>query len=243
MVERLEELNQLSSEYYPKAKAFYDIIKEQIIDNIIQINDLINSCEKVTIETIKNKYLEIKNKFKNENETENLIKTNIKISPYKSHITDNYFTVETFVQNYLIDNRLKLDMIFNEETNTPKIIGKLVNNVKPEKLVIDFYSTVGQDDKLGTMINVTFKNISSYSNIIFDSGLNQANIITNFDFDEYSVITKNYKEETENITQTILGVTYKMGQKKIKNFENISDEESIKNIKPKNITFKKNYFY
>ena len=243
MVERLEELNQLSSKYYPEAKSFYFIIKEQIIDDIIKINDLINSCEKVTIETIKNKYLEIKNQFNKVEDKQNLIKSEIVIIPYKTNKTDNYFTVETTVENYLIDNRLTLDIIFDEETTTPKIIGKLVNNVKPKKFDIDFYFTFGQNNKLGREIKVIFNNISSYSNIIFDSSLNQANIITNFDFDEYTVKTQYYEEKSEVKTIIILGVTYVFEGGKIRYYIDTADEEKVKSVDAKNVTFTENYVY
>ena len=243
MVERLEELNQLSSEYYPQVKMFYEIAKEQIIDGIIEINNLINSCEKITIETIKNKYLEIKNQFNKVEDSQNLIKSEIDIIPYKTNRTDNYFTVETVVENYLIDNRLTLDIIFDEETTTPKIIGKLVNNVKPKKFDIDFYSTFGQNNKLGREIKVIFNNISSYSNIIFDSSLNQANIITNFDFDEYTVKTQYYEEKSEVKTIIILGVTYVFEGGKIRYYIDTADEEKVKSVDAKNVTFTENYVY
>ena len=244
MIERLNELNQLSSEYYPQAKIFYEIAKEQIIDGIIEINDLINSCEKITIETIKNKYLEIKNQFNKVEDAQNLIKNEIKIIPYESNKTDNYFTVKTIVQNYLIDNSISLDLIFDEGTTTPKIIGKLVNNVKPKKFDIDFYSTVGQSNKLGRKINVTFNNISSYTDIIFDTGLNQANIITNFDFDGYTVKTQYYEEKEEkNKTHTYKGVTYTIIGKKNTYDIDTPEEEKVHNVEPKNITFIENYIY
>ena len=85
--------------------------------------------------------------------------------------------------------------------------------MKPKKFDIDFYSTFDQSNKLGRKINVTFNNISSYTDIIFDTGLNQANIITNFDFDEYTVKTK-YYEEKEKKTYIYRGVTYIIRGKK-----------------------------
>ena len=47
-------------------------MKEQIIDNIICLNDLLKSCEEVTAETIKNSYIDIKDKFNKVEEAQNL---------------------------------------------------------------------------------------------------------------------------------------------------------------------------
>ena len=138
---------------------------------------------------------------------------------------------------------MTLDIIFDEETTTPKIIGKLVNNVKPKKFDIDFYSTFGQNNKLGREIKVIFNNISSYSNIIFDSSLNQANIITNFDFDEYTVKTQYYEEKSEVKTIIILGVTYVFEGGKIRYYIDTADEEKVKSVDAKNVTFTENYVY
>jgi hypothetical protein len=149
MVERLEELNKLSSEYYPKAQDIYKLMKEQIIDNINKINELINSCEKVTYETINNKYMEIKENCDKIEDEKNIEKKEININPYKTNITDNYFTVITNVGNYLIDNKFTLEVLFEGETKTPKIKGKLINNVSPKTFKIDFYSSTGQNGKYG----------------------------------------------------------------------------------------------
>ena len=243
MIETLEELNQLSSEYYNQAQNVYNLMKEQIINNIIQINELINSCEKVTYEIINNKYIEIKDKFNKIEQSNNLVKNKINISPYKSQQTDNYFTVETNVENYLIDNKFTLDIIFEGESKTPKVIGKVVNNILPKIFDINFYSSTGQNGKLGRRINVVFNNISSYTNIVFDAGLNQANIITNFNFDEYSVKTQYYQEKVESVTKIIMGMTIIIpGVPTIVDIETPM-EEKFKAIPAKNKTLIDNFIY
>ena len=240
MVERLKELNKLSTEYYPKAQTIYEVMKEQIIDNIVKINELINSCEKVTYETINNKYMEIKEKCNKIEDIKNSEKKEININPYKTHITDNYFTVETKVGNYLIDNKFTLDFIFDEKTKTPKIIGKLINNVSPKKFDIDFYSSTGQNGKLGRTINVAFNKIESSSDIVFDSGLNKATILTKFNFDEYTVKTQEYEEKTSTIIKNIMGMTIVIPGVTTRNN---TDVEKIEEVPSKSITLTENYLY
>ena len=243
MIETLEELNKLSSEYYNQTQNIYNIMREQIINNIIQINDLINSCEKVTYETINNKYIEIKDNFNKIEESNNLEKQKINLPPYKSQQTDCYFTIETKVENYLIDNKFSLDIIFEGESKTPKVVGRVVNNILPKVFDIDFYSSTGQNGKLGRKINVVFNNISSYTNIVFDAGLNQANIITNFNFDEYSIKTQYYQEKVESVTKIIMGMTIVIpGVPTTVDIET-PVEEKFKAIPAKNKTLIDNFIY
>lgn len=71
MVERLEELKKLSLDYYTQSQNIYDVMKDQLINNVAKINELITTCEKVTYEIIKNKYKEIKDNFNKIEESKN----------------------------------------------------------------------------------------------------------------------------------------------------------------------------
>jgi len=244
MVERLEELSQLSSEYYSQIQETYNVFKEQINNNINAINDLVNSCQKVTFKTISNKYIEIKNDFNTINDAQNVEKKKINIDPYDYKQTDNYFTVETIVENYSVINKFNLDLIFESETKAPKIIGKLENKINPKKFIIDFYSRFGQSNKIGRKIDVNFENISSYTNIIFDAGLNQVNIITNFNFDKYTIKTQYYEErETKGSTIKIGDTEYTIPGTPITVNIDTPDEEKSCEIPAKNITIIEDYSY
>ena len=243
MVERLNELNKLSSEYYTKTQNIYDNMKQELIDKVNKINELINSCENVTHEVINSKYLEIKEKFNKIERTKDDQKEQIKINPYKTNKTANFFVVETKIENYFIHNKFYLDIVFDEESKTQKVVGKVINNIKPKTFDIDLYSSTGQNGKLGRMINVVFNNISSYSNITFDSRLNRAEIVTNFNFEEYKVNTQYYEEKIENIPIDILGMTIIVpGVSTIVNIET-PDEEKLIIIPLKNETIIENYLY
>lgn len=243
MIERLEELNQISSDYYSEVKTIYDIMKEDIINNIVEIDNLINKCEQVTYETINNKYMEIKEQFNKIEDSNYLEREEINIEDYNSQQTDNYITVKTKVENYLTNNKYTLDIIFDSEIKTPKIIGKMINIINPKIFEIDSYSTVGQYDKIGREINVIFNNISSYSYFVYDAGLNQANITTNFNFDEYSIKTQYYEEKTITVTKIIYGMEIEIPSHTIKIDIDTPDEEKFQLIPSKNKTYIENYAY
>jgi hypothetical protein len=247
MIERLEELNKISSDYYSEVKTIYDIMKEEIINNIVEIDTLVNKCQQVTYETINNKYLEIKEQFNNIEDSKNFEREEINIDDYNSQQTDNYITMKTKVENYLTNNKYNLDIIFDDDSDseikTPKIIGKMINTINPKIFEIDSYSTVGQYDKIGREINVVFNNISSYSYFEYDAGLNQAAITTNFNFDEYSIKTQYYEEKTITITKIIYGMEIEIPSHTIRNDIDTPDEEKYQLIPSKNKTFIENYAY
>ena len=243
MNERLDELNNLSISYYTQTKNLYNIMKEKIIDDIIKINDLINTCEKVTLDTIANKYIEIKDNFNRIEENKNSEKTTITIPPYNTRQSDNYFTVETTVENYLIDSKIILDIITKDDGKTYEVIEKIINNIKPKVFDIDFYSTTGQNGKLGRKIKVVFNNITSYSNIIFNPSLNKATITTNFDFDEYSIKTQYYETKFDTIKKVIMGMTIIIpGIPKTVDVET-PDGEKLIHVNAKNKTLIENLIY
>ena len=124
MIGRLEELKNISLEYYNKSRYIYDIMKEQIIKSIIDLNELINSTEKITSETINNAYIEIKNQFNKVEESQNSEKKTINIEPYKNTQSDNYFITETTIENYLIDNKFMLDLYMMKRQNLIMLLEK-----------------------------------------------------------------------------------------------------------------------
>ena len=243
MVERLEELNRLSSDYYTIVKINYNTMKEQLINNIIEIDNLLSSCEKVTFDTVHKKYAEIKEEFNQIKDSQNVQKNEIYISPYKEQQTDNYFTVETKVENYMISNQLNLDIIYDNEDKIPKVIAYLETNINPKKFNIDYYTLVEQSDKLGRDITISFNNISSYTNFVYDAGLNQATITTNFNFDEYSIKTQYYEEKTRTVTKVIGGMVITFPDVKTKENIDTPDEEKFQEIPRKNKTYVEKYDY
>ena len=238
ITKRYEQLKSLSSEYYSSVSIIYNILKEEIFNNINKINNLLISCEEVTFETINNKYNEIKNEFNKIDELQDDTKEEIPVPFSKFNQTNNYFTLETKIKNYLIHNKISVDLLYSDESKTPKVVGRVENNIKPESFDINFYSSVGQKGKLGRKFEFVFNNITSYTNIIFDVGTNNANIITNFNFDEYNYKIKHYEEKEISYFKKIMGVSCPINITKIQ--YNITLEENL-DIPLKNKTIIENY--
>ena len=243
MYDRLKELNQLSQDYYTQANNLYNSMKEDIINNMNKVIELINSCEEVTFNIIIKNYDEIKNEFNRINESRNSLKEKINIDPYKITQADNDYTLETKIENYLIDNKFNLDLICDEETNSCKVVGKIINNILPKIFSINFYSSVGQDSKLGRTKDIIFNNISSYTDFEYDAGLNRLKILTNFDFQEYFIKTQYYEEKTLYYQKTIQGITVNILWKTVINEIDTPDDEKLIEIESKNLTIIDNYYY
>ena len=218
-------------------------MKNHLIDNINRVNEKIHSCENITKEIINNNYKEIKEKFKTINITKEIVKEDITTLKYNYYEIDKYFTIETEIENYYVYNEFFVDIDFEDSKNNPKVIGKIVNNIKPKIFNIDCYSSSGQMGKIGRKINVNFNNIMSYTKIIFDGKLNNANIVTNFNFDEYSVKTQYYEEKITTYEIVICGISFCFP--KVKNIINVETpaNEKYYEVPSKNKTIIEKYEY
>ena len=206
MNSRLEELFNLICEYYSKAELNYQTLKEKIMNEINKINNLIISCEEITIETIINKYNEIKNKFQKIEDIQNIAKNDIPINNVTFNGVDNPFILETKIENYYVNNKISIELLYDDNTKTPKVRSRLENNIQPKLYNLDFYSRIGQKDKIGKKILLSLNNITSYIDILFDSGTNKAKIIKNFYFDEYNYDIVQYEEKKNTTKKIIRGI-------------------------------------
>ena len=243
MSEKLEELNNYSVEYYSKVKEIYYIMKEQLIKNITEINNLIIACEKVTYQVQGKLLNEIKEKFNNVENSQNSTKTKIDIETYKTQQNESHFTLDTKIENYLTKNKFTLDIVFEEDSKNYKIIGNMISIINPEIYFIDFYSPTGPGGKIGREININFNNITSFSNIVYDSGLNQVNILTNFNFDEYSIKTQYYEQINDEITKNIGGMVILIKSVVTRVEVETPENEKFCQIPAKNITLAENYLF
>jgi hypothetical protein len=196
--DKLNELHSYSLQYYKSVNSSYQKTKELILESICEINELIENCSNITFQTMANKYQEIKNNSNSIDEI-NQKEDNSELPIENSETIDKKnYTIKSKMQNYITDNEIKLDIIFEDgEIKKPKIVGKFINKNRPKKFEIDIFSEFGDDSKFGTKITSEVNNISLSVDFIFDICSNKASFNAKTDFDEYII-----KKSTYNITSS-----------------------------------------
>ena len=226
----LDKLYNISMNYYTQANITYYKMKNSIIKSIFSIDELIQKSKNITLDTITQKYIEIKNTFSPIKKQINKTEDSINLQNYDLTTKENNFKIDNKMLNYNIGNEFTLDIIFeNNDLKKPKIIGKIINKNRPKQYLIDFYSPFGKCGKIGRNIEVTFNNISFFTDIIFDGYLNIFQINITSDFDAYLITTQNY--ENKEVTESIMlnGVICKTTSCKISPKEEYKEIVSSKN--------------
>ena len=200
MVQRLNELNSYSLDYYDKVNISYYEMKELIYQEIKEIAKYIIICRDITFNNMANKYIEINESFNRIEETINLEKN----GEFEDNIRqDKDYNVKTTLNNYKVKSEFLLDIYFEEDNiKKPRLKGKVVNKIQSHNLVIDIYTLTWQkNSKIGNKYKPYFNNIESYSDISYDANLNVAIIDTFFNFQEYKIETEIYQNR-ETIKKT-----------------------------------------
>ena len=244
---KLYELNSLSLKYYDKVNSTYNKLKEFIINKIQSIYESIEKSNNITYEVIANQYIVIKNDFSPTNKKIDDKKESISVDDYIKEEEVGNYTIKTTIENYKIDNEFALDIIFEKEENVkkPKVLGKVINKNQPKKLEINFSSKTGQTcGKIRKKIISEFYNISLSNDIIFDAGLNNAKINTNFGYDEYEVNIEFYEDREITEIIDLGGIIFVLPTTcqsvKVQKPENETDFEEIQS---KMINYIKTYDY
>ena len=199
--DKLNELNSYSLQYYKKVNSSYHKTKELIIESIGKINELIENCTNITFRTMAKKYNKIKEDFNLFNHTDHKTdeKPEIVVDDYNETIESNNYIVLSNIKNYVIDNEIKLEIIY-EEGEIPKIVGTFINKNRPKNWEIDIFSNFGQRcEKFGRKITAEMYNVSLSVDFEFNGGSNEAKFNATTDFDEY--IIKNTFYETKEVLE------------------------------------------
>jgi len=129
-------------------------------------------------------------------------------------------------------HEFNLDIIFEEgNIKRPKIIGKVINKNKPKSFLIDFYSNSGKlCGRYGREINADFNDMTLISDINFNGGLNDANINSLFNSDEYDIHTKFYEQKEVTEVRIIGGIKFNIPTSCQKVYIDLPEGEKEKEI-------------
>ena len=206
LYKNLDELKELSLEYYDKVKINYENLEQYVVNSINKINTLMEKANEVTYDTINNKYKEIKKKFTPvSNKTEEAI--SVDPIPYEEIVDINNYHTEIKMNRLDVNQEFSFDIITQDgELSASKIIAKSTIGDKPTSLVIDYSSKIGKCINKGKEMTVNLNDISSSIEVEFDTRSIETQITKIYNFDEYNIDYKYYSEKEVPMLVNMAGV-------------------------------------
>jgi hypothetical protein len=216
--DKLNELYDISNEYYERARALYEEIKELIFNVIIQLDESIDKSTKNTYEIISNEYLKV-------NESFNYINSKIfKQTEFKPDpVIMNKNTLDTEIM-LTEDNEFLFEIIYEEGIiYRPKVNGKIINRNIPKTLKITNTKDIGLK-KHEEEITIDIRNAYLITEINFDGFINSANLSTYFSVEDYNIKTGTYLIQNNSIPIFIGGFNNSGTESTKKTLINSKDE-------------------
>ena len=129
--DKLNELYDISSEYYERARVLYEEIKVLIFNVIFQLGESIDKSTNKTYEMISNEYIKVNESFNRINDT---IYKRTEFKPESVNINKNLLDTQIMLTE---DNEFLFEIMYEEgKLYRPKINGKIINRNIPKTLKI-----------------------------------------------------------------------------------------------------------
>ena len=199
---KLEHLNNLTSDYYTQINAKYLQTKNYLKSSIEEIDNLLNLCAKKTFSVFVDKYNEISNLTQNKDNDQEEEEINEHI--FKESLTQNtqYYT-DAHMINLKKKANFKFSFNFDEINNLkmPKVYAHVINLSRPKKINMQIYSNLDSCVKNVAEYEVEFNNVN-YT-LILDFNTDSNDIITTIvtDFDAYQYSEERYLYGNNNNNQ------------------------------------------
>ena len=195
ILNKLEYLKNLASEYYYKINETFYQIKFYLDSSIDEIDNLLNLCANETFSTFQEKYIILSKKVEKieENEEEE-----------KNFVDEKKFEFEDYYINVNITNiKKKADFKFNfdiKEINNlkiPKFYAHVINLSVPKKITIEIYKVIDNCKKNFEIREYEFNKVNYSIFLDFNIDSNNINIHEITDF-EYKYTIEGYDEEEDS---------------------------------------------
>ena len=195
ILNKLEYLKNLASEYYYKINETFYQIKFYLDSSIDEIDNLLNLCANETFSTFQEKYITLSKKVEKieENEEEE-----------KNFVDEKKFEFEDYYINVNITNiKKKADFKFNfdiKEINNlkiPKFYAHVINLSVPKKITIEIYKVIDNCKKNFEIREYEFNKVNYSIFLDFNIDSNNINIHEITDF-EYKYTIEGYDEEEDS---------------------------------------------
>ena len=190
ILNKLEYLYELTSDYYIQINDKYYEIKNYLKTSIEKIDKLINLCANKTFSAFVKQYEEIAQESQNINEEKD--ESAPEFSFKEESLTQNtQFYININMKNLIKKANFKFEFNFDEINNLkmPKVYAHVINLSRPKKINMEIYNNLDQCSKRIESYEIEFNNVNFTLMLDFNTDSTDilTTVITDFDAYQYSV--------------------------------------------------------
>jgi hypothetical protein len=201
--DKLENLKQMSLNYYKQINESYYKVKKYIIKSINDINTDLNECANITYNTIEDKYNLISKQVESLNKEESEISQEKIENNYIVENKNQITTVNYVIFNMTKKTKFKYDLTFEDNGMKKSNINiNIINQNKPKKMNFDLIKSLNGCGRIVESIEIEFNDVNYTMNVDFNTKSNDINLTTITNFEAYQYNKEIYQIE-EKVFQNV----------------------------------------
>ena len=199
LINKLNNLSNISNNYYDKINESYYKLRDFLNKSLYEIDNNLNQCANITYNIFNSEYEKISNKT-------NTVKTNftnnkkelntISYTKKTEHKTNK---VKASLFNYREYGEFEFELKVDENKNikTPVVIGRIINKSRPKKVNLNVSSPYGSCGEIINQMVIEFNDANYTMELISDSKKINVSTYTNFENYKYSTEVFQFGETNE----------------------------------------------
>jgi hypothetical protein len=194
MINKLENLYNLSLNYYQNISANYKLLTSYIEESLNDINNLLNQCANITYKTIEKEFETISEQHRDFDKKTNEMENKEPISEITTSQNTQFTTDANFEKiQKNVNFKFSLKSEGEGQIKKQKIDVSVINQIKPKKLTFEITNKFsGNCSKEYQKVEVEFNNINYTTNLVFDTESNLINLTSLSDFDSFTYRVSRY---------------------------------------------------
>ena len=195
LMNKLEYLKNITSNYYNNMNETFNSLSENIKESTNKIDDLLNKCANITYSIFIKKYDQISNESEFIDNEQFYEEEEVNKISWDSISQNTNFKTDVFITSLINKARFKFALKFEEDEGIkkPKVLASIINESKPKKITFLVYSGFGTCGKFVQRIIVEFNGVNYTTNIDFNIESTEINVNVITNFEEYKFSKERYK--------------------------------------------------
>jgi hypothetical protein len=193
---KLDELKEITLNYYNKINEKYHNISQYLNESIEDIDVILNKCINTIYETLKNQYKKIVEEDSPIDEEDTKIEEELNEISNNFMIEKTRYFISANIKNLLHDTRFKYNLEFeNNDYRKLKLFVSIINKSRPKIMEVDIFHFFGHCGKKGFLIDTNINDVNYQMNLNYDTKSNNITYSTNANFDKYEYNIEQYQLE------------------------------------------------